>query len=269
MARHVDTSAGEGPPVLLEVSDQVGRITLNRPRLGNALDFALADTLAQIIDRCGADEDIRCVLLTGAGRFFCVGGDIGLMSQAGDKIGETLSRLATSVHQAIEKLVLLPKPLVTVVNGPAAGAGFSLALYGDICLAAKSASFTPAYGRVGLTPDGGMSWMLPRIVGFRRAQELLATNRSLSAEEAQTCQVVTHVVPDEHLQQEGERQSALLAQGPIEALVQTRMLLFESCSTTLAAHLEAEAKAIGQAGASAEGREGIAAFLDKRPPQFA
>lgn len=269
MALHVDTPAGEVPPVLLEVSNHVAKITLNRPGVGNALDFALAGALAQVIDRCGADEDVRCILLTGADRFFCVGGDIGLMSQAGDRISETLSRLATSVHQAIEKLVLLPKPLVTLVNGPAAGAGFSLALYGDICLAARSASFTPAYGSVGLTPDGGMSWMLPKIVGFRRAQELLATNKSLSAEEAQTLQIITHVVPDEHLEQEGKRQSELLANGPIEALVQTRMLLFESSSTNLAAHLKAEARAIGVAGASAEGREGIAAFLEKRPPQFA
>jgi 2-(1,2-epoxy-1,2-dihydrophenyl)acetyl-CoA isomerase len=255
-------------PVLLSVEGAIATITLNRPEAGNTIDLPMARAMLQAAIRCDSDPAIRCVVLTGAGKLFCGGGDIAGFSAAGDGISAYLSELVGTWHMATARLMRMAKPLVVLVNGAAAGAGFSLAVSGDIVLCAGSAHFTAAYGAVGLSPDGGMSWLLPRLVGLRRAQEIMITNRRVGAEEAAAIGLVTRVVDSDALATEGAALAATLAASAVSAVGTMRALLLESFDRPLEAHLEIETRRISAHGASAECREGIAAFQGRRKPDF-
>ena len=257
-----------GPAITLDVQDGVAWMTLSRPEERNSVSPAFALRLHDLAERCAADQDIRCVVLTGSGKFFCVGGDINAFSAAGEDAEAAIGALARSFHAGIHRLATMEKPLVTAINGPAAGAGLSLAILGDIALAAASAHFISAYSAVGLTPDGGASWWLPRLIGMRRAQEMLFTNRRIGAEEAAEMGLVTRAVPDEALRAEASMVASMLAKGPIRALASCRALLMESATATLSTQLDREAALIAFSAGAAEGREGVAAFLAKRSPRF-
>jgi 2-(1,2-epoxy-1,2-dihydrophenyl)acetyl-CoA isomerase len=256
------------PVLLVDVTDGVARLTLNRPDAGNAVDLPLARALVAASIRCQTDASIRCVVLTGSGRLFCAGGDVAAMQAAGDGAGALLSELAGTFHMALARFARMPKPFVTLVNGPAAGGGFGLALSGDIVLAGGSAHFTPAYGLIGLVPDGGLSWLLPRLIGMKRAQEIILTNRRVKAQEAEAIGMVTRVVDDEALAAEGDAVARKLADGATRALGVTRAMLLDGASATYEAQLEAEVRGISAAGAGAEALEGVAALLAKRVPNF-
>lgn len=255
-------------PLIVEVADGVAWLTLNRPEAGNAIDLPMARALVDASIRCQTDAAIRCVVLTGSGRLFCTGGDVGLFASAGDQVSALLSELAGTLHIALARLARMPKPLLVLVNGPAAGAGLSLSIGGDVVLAARSAHFTAAYGAIGLTPDGGMTWALPRLVGLRKAQEIILTNRRIQSGEAETIGLVTRLVDDEALLEEGRATAAQLANAAVGAVGAARALLQESFSSGYETQLEREARAISAAGASTECREGLAAFFAKRPPDF-
>jgi 2-(1,2-epoxy-1,2-dihydrophenyl)acetyl-CoA isomerase len=252
----------------VDVSGPVARLTLDRPSSGNALDLATAEAFLETVIACDENEAIRCVVLTGAGRIFCAGGDVGAFASAGEALPAYLKRLTSAVHSAITRLAHMNKPLVTAVNGTAAGVGFSLAILGDIVIAAKSASFTLAYTRIGLTPDGGSTWLLPRLVGLRRAQEIAITNKRIAADEAVQMGLVTRVVADEDLEGEVERTAAELASAATQAIGATRNLLMAATVSEFEAQLERESRSIAAAARTSHGREGIAAFLAKRPPKF-
>jgi len=254
--------------VLVTRSGPTAHITLNRPAQGNAIDLGMARELAAAALACDIDPSVRCVVLTGNGRLFCAGGDVGLFLDAGPQIASCLSELAGAVHVALTRFARMQKPLLTLINGPAAGAGLSLAVSGDVVLAARSAHFTAAYTALGLTPDGGMTWILPRLIGTRKAQEMLLTNRRVDAVEAERIGLVTRVVDNEALAAEGAQIAATLARAPTQALGATRSLLLQSFESSYETHLEREARAIVAAGRSAESAEGIAAFAAKRPPNF-
>lgn len=253
-------------PLLIERQNEVVRLILNRPKAGNAINVEMAKALMEAAMECDEDPAVRCVVLTGAGRMFCVGGDVKLFSSAGDRIPHLLKELTSYLHSAVSRLARMQKPLVTIVNGPAAGAGFSLALLGDIALASSEASFTLAYGKLGLSPDGGSTWLLPRLIGLRRAQELMLTDPTLDAQQAVALGLVTRLydVGD------GEAEALVekLSRGGVQAWGRTRELLLGTYGASLESHLEAEARAIALAGRSAESREGIAAFLERRPAAF-
>lgn len=255
-------------PVLFDITDGIGRITLNRPNVGNAIDLPMARALVDAAIRCQTDQSIRCVVLTGAGRLFCAGGDVEAFRTAGSNVDALLSELAGTVHMAVARFARLTKPFLVLVNGPAAGAGLSMAISGDVVIAARSAHFTAAYGAIGLTPDGGMSWLLPRLVGLRKAQEMILTNRRVKSEEAETSGLVTRVVDDEALQQEGATIAAQLASAAVGAIGVARGLLRESLESSLETQLEREASAISRAGALPEAQEGLAAYFGKRPANF-
>ncbi|WP_313805470.1 enoyl-CoA hydratase-related protein [Sphingobium sp.] len=255
-------------PVLFSVMDGVARITLNRPEAGNAVDLPMARALVEAAIRCQTDEGIRCVVLTGAGRLFCAGGDIGLFQSAGDHVDALLSDLAGTLHMALTRFAHMAKPLLVLVNGPAAGAGLSLAVGGDVVLCARSAHFTAAYGTLGLTPDGGMSWLLPRLVGLRKAQEIILTNRRIKAEEAEAIGMVTRLVDDEALAEEGDRLAAQLAGAAVGTIGAARALLRQSLESSFETQLEREVASITRAGATPECREGLAAYFAKRSPNF-
>lgn len=255
-------------PVLLERDGAIARIVLNRPDAGNAIDLPLAQALHAQARQVAEDTSVRCVVLTGMGRMFCVGGDVGAFASAGDGASAMLRELADTLHEAVKVLATMAKPFVVLVNGPAAGAGMSLALLGDIVLASRAAHFTAAYTAIGLTPDGGMSWLLPRLAGLRIAQEMILTNRRVGAEEAQALGLITRMVDADALASEGAAIAARLALAPTAALGAARALLMASATSSLDQQLERESITIATAGGSSESREGIAAFLARRTPDF-
>ena len=249
------------------VSDGIARITLARPDVGNAIDLPLARALLSAAIACETDAAIRCVVLTGQGRLFCAGGDVAAMREAGDKLAVMLTELIAVFHAAVSRLARMPKPLLVLVNGPAAGAGFSLAMLGDVVLSSRSAHYTAAYGAIGLTADGGLSWLLPRLVGLRKAQEIILTNRRIKAEDAEAIGLVTRTVDDDALIDEGNAAATTLANAPVAALGAARALLRESYESGLETQLDRELRSMVVA-ADLEAREGLAAFFAKRPPVF-
>ena len=257
-----------GSPLLFTVNGSLARLTLNRPESGNAIDLATARALLDAAIRCDDDPGIRCVILTGAGKYFCVGGDIDAFASAEEGTAEFLESLANTMHQALTRLASMRKPLVVLVNGPAAGAGLSLAILGDVVVTARSAHFTAGYTAIGLTPDCGLTWYLPRVVGLRKAQEMILTNRRVSAAEAESIGIATRSVADDTLEDEGASVAASLARSATAALGASRRLLLDSLASAFQTQLDAEARAITHAGAGPECREGIAAFRTKRKPNF-
>ena len=243
-------------------------LALNRPDAANGLDALMAGELSQAAQLCSNDAELKAVVLSASGRFFCAGGDIKEMLSHGDAIGDAVKSLADDLHSAISTFSRMQAALIVAVNGVAAGAGFSLALIGDIVLAAESASFTMAYTRAGLCPDGSSSYFLPRLVGLRRAQELMLTNRTLSAAEACGLGLVTRVVADDELQLQAQRVATDLAASARLSTAYVKKLLLASSGNDLETQMELEGQLVSQCAASPDGREGIQAFVDKRKPEF-
>lgn len=256
------------PILLLERAEGVGVITLNRPDAGNALDIPLARALLEASIEFDEDPSIRCVILGAAGRFFCVGGDVASFSAAGDRLSILTKEITAYLHMAVSRLARMEKPLITAINGPAAGAGLSLAMLGDLAIATPASHFTVAYSAIGLTPDVGMTYLLPRLVGLRRAQELIFTNRRVSAAAAAEMGLIHNVVDAQELDEATRSAAARIARGAAGALGRTRHLLLQSFGETLEGQLEAEARAIADAARSPNAREGVAAFVEKRQPRF-
>ncbi|MCU1640808.1 MAG: paaG [Nocardia sp.] len=254
--------------ISFEHNGPIARITLNRPKAANGIDQALADELAQAAAYCSEDPAIKVVVLTGAGKFFSAGGDLRAMAGSGDT-GAFIAKLAGTLHEAVSSLARMDALLIVAVNGTAAGAGFSLAVAGDLVVANESASFTMAYTKVGLSPDGGASYYLPRLIGVRRTQDLMLTNRVLSAAEALDWGLLHQVVPDAELADTVEQLAQQFAQGPKVSNANVKKLLLVSSQHTLEEQLATEASFITHAAESADGAEGIAAFLGKRSPKFA
>lgn len=252
----------------LDIHDGVAEITLNRPDAANAFDADLFREFNDAVLRCDADAAVRAVIVTGSGRFFCAGGDLKSFAAQGDDLPRHLKEMTLLFHGAVSRLNRMDAPVIMAVNGVAAGAGFSLAMAGDLALAAESARFTMAYTRAGLTPDGSSTYFLPRLVGLRRAKELTLTNRTLSAQEALAWGIVNRVVPDAELMPVARALAAELAQGPTRALGMAKRLLDSGLNTTLETAMEDEAQTIAAAARTEDGRAGIAAFLEKRQPVF-
>lgn len=256
------------PAVLFDLRDGIAWTTLNRPEAGNAVNLAMARALSEVAIRCQTDRTIRCVVLTGAGRIFCAGGDVVDFASAGDQVDALLSDMVGTLHMALARLARMAKPLLVLVNGPAAGVGLSLAISGDVVLCARSAHFTAAYGTLGLTPDGGMSWLLPRLVGLRRAQEIILTNRRIKADEAAAIGMVTRLTDDSELAAEGAKAASALCATAVKTIGAARALLQESFNGSFETQLEHEARSIVKASCGAEFREGISAYFAKRIPDF-
>ena len=236
-------------PLLVERAAGTAWLTLNRPAAGNALDGALAQALADAAEECAASAEVRCVVLRAAGRLFCAGGDLRAIAAGGNR-RQVVTGLAKTLHRAILSLVGMPKALVVVVDGPAAGAGIGLALAGDIVLVSERASFTPSYLPLDLVPDGGLTWLLPRLIGLRRAQEVLLSNATLDAERAISLGLATRLVAHEALDEEACAVVERLAAQP--GAGGTKALLWSALWTGFEQQLDREAEAIGEASATAE-----------------
>jgi 2-(1,2-epoxy-1,2-dihydrophenyl)acetyl-CoA isomerase len=245
-------------------------ITLDRPEALNALDPEAKAALLAALEDAADDPAVRALALTGTGRAFCVGEDLRALA-AGYREGRAADFAATLdsfYAPAVRLLAEMPKPTVACVNGVAAGAGASLAFACDLRLASAEASFTLAFAGVGLIPDAGATWHLPRLVGLARALELALLGDRVRAEDAQRIGLVSRVWPAEEFAARAEEAVAQLAAGPTSAFALTRQLLRANQTAALDAALAAEAQAQATAGASADHLEGVAAFLAKRAPVF-
>ena len=249
-------------------------LTLNRPEVLNALNAPLAAALKDAFDEIEAGVqrgDVRAVVVTGAGRGFCAGADLADPQVRGRDGAPTVDLgeyLRKYYHPLIELMRRLRAPIITAVNGSAAGAGMSLALAGDIVLAAQSATFLQAFSRIGLIPDAGSTYFLPRLAGESRARALAILADKISAEQAMQFGLVWQVVPDEELQQAAQAMAARLATMPTRALGLIKEAMNQSLRNDLTGQLETEADLQAQAGQTADFREGVDAFLAKRAPVF-
>jgi 2-(1,2-epoxy-1,2-dihydrophenyl)acetyl-CoA isomerase len=249
-------------PVLYDVADGVATIELNRPSASNALDLALCKAFLDAVQRADEDDSVRAVLLLGRGKLFCGGGDVAAMAAAPER-GAFLQELADAAHEVVRGLDQLAKPVVAGVQGAAAGAGLALTLAADLVVAGESAKFLTAYTAMGLTPDSGMSWLLPRAVGLKRALELTLTNRRLTADEAVEWGIATSTCPDDAVAASALSLARSLADGPAHASGQARMLLRTSADRFLSEHLDVEARTIAAAGTTPEATQRIDAFVSK------
>jgi 2-(1,2-epoxy-1,2-dihydrophenyl)acetyl-CoA isomerase len=254
--------------IMLEVRDNVAHITLNRPDAANSMNKEMARELMDAAIELSQSPNVRAVLVSGAGRIFCSGGDIREFGSKGKELPRHVQEMTTYLHAAVSRLVHLEVPVIAAVHGSAAGAGLPLACSADIVLAAESARFTLAYTRIGLAPDGGSTFFLPRLIGLKRSLELALLNRVLSAQEAIDWGMVTRIVPDADLFNEAQKLASELAAGPTEAFAAAKRLMYAGWTATLETQMERESQAITSMAATADAAEGISAFLAKRPAVF-
>ena len=259
-------------PVTVEHRGNLAVLRLNRPDTYNALNLEMGDALLEALVACDQDDAVRAVLLTGTGKAFCSGGDIREMRSFESPEGYAggyLKRLTVRLHASLATLLGMEKPVVTAVNGPAAGAGFSLALAGDMVMASEAASFTVAYTAIGLAPDGGSTYFLPRMVGPKRAFELMATNRVLTPADAMDLGIINRTAPADGFEAEAMALAQSLADGPTRALGYTKRLLLSGQDGGVETAMEQERRAIAACGGTADFVAGKAAFLAKSKAVFA
>jgi 2-(1,2-epoxy-1,2-dihydrophenyl)acetyl-CoA isomerase len=254
-------------PVLYAAADAVATITLNRPESLNAMSVDLVAGLREAVESAAADDAVRAVLITGNGRGFCSGADLAEASnrKAGETAGKALRERYNPLILGIRRM---PKPVISAVNGVAAGAGMSLALSADIVLAARSATFLQAFARIGLVPDAGSTWLLDRYAGSMRARALAMLAERIPAEQAREYGLVWQVHDDEALMPAALELATRLAQMPTRALGLIKQTLDAAAGNSLVEQLEVEADAQVAAQQGEDFKEGVRAFLEKRQPKF-
>jgi len=250
------------------VENQIAYIRLNRPDAANTLNLQLAQELHQAVLACEEDRNVRAVLLSANGKLFCAGGDLASFATKGEDIGQELKKVTFFAHDAFIRLMRLPAPVVTAVNGAAAGIGLGLALIGDYTIASSKASFTSAYTAAGLSPDGGCTSLLVELVGSKRARELMLLNRRLSANEALEWGMINRVVEPEELEAAALALANTFANGPTKAYGAVKRLVSSAAKNNIEAQMTSESRMIAANSKTKDGREGIAAFLEKRKPDF-
>ena len=254
--------------ITFDVDEGVARITLARPKQANTVNAEMSEELRQAAILCRDDSSVRAVLLSAQGSMFCGGGDLGAFARAGDKLPEIMAEMISDLHTAIHILSTMNAPVVVAVNGAALGGGLSLMLAGSLIIAADTSRFSVAYSGAGLTPDGGLTYNLPRAVGASRAEELMLTNRQLSAAEALEWGLVNQVVDETQLMEKAQQTVKRIAQGPTRAYGNIRRLLLNSFDASLEEQLKNEGDSMVEMARSKDGREGILAFTEKRRPAF-
>ena len=268
-----DQAAGTGvESVLLERDGAIATLTLNRPAALNALDLSMMDALVAHVASVADDSTVRVVVLQGAGKHFMAGGDLKTFAARLDgdprERQRDFQQIVDRLHAAIEHVQRMPQPVICALRGAVAGFGLSLAAACDLAVAADDAYFASAYRQIGLTPDGGGTWALPRIVGLRKALEIYLLSERFDAHEAQRIGLINRVVDGAVLDATVRAIASSMATGPSLALSRVKRLLRESSGRTLSEQLHAEAESFGRCAATDDFAEGIRAFLAKRPPRF-
>ncbi len=252
----------------LDIEANVATITMNRPDSGNALSPLGAKEFCEVATALESNPEVRAVVLTGAGRMFCAGGDLAAMAQAGDDRRRLLMQMAGDLHMGLSRLSRGNAPVIAAVNGTAAGAGLSMVMACDLAVAGESCVFTSAYTAAGLSPDGSSTYFMPRKIGDRRTRELMLTNRVLKGAEAVEWGIVNEVVEDGKQLERAMELARQIAAGPTLAFGAVKTLLNGTFDQTLESQMELESRAIADLSMSDDGREGIDAFLNKRKPSF-
>jgi 2-(1,2-epoxy-1,2-dihydrophenyl)acetyl-CoA isomerase len=251
-----------------EVNNAIATITLNRPNAANSINIPMAQELNNASIKVYSDPSIRAVIITGNGKMFSAGGDLASFATYGDKIADGLRTITTALHGATSNFARMDKPVITAINGTAAGAGFSLAIAGDFAISSDTAKYTLAYTGAGLSPDGSSTYILPRLVGMRKSMELMITNRVLNAEQALDWGLISEVVSSADLMKRANELALQLANGPSCAYGQVKKLLMSSFQNGYETQLQLETDGIASMASTNDGNEGIAAFLEKRKPSF-
>lgn len=259
------TSAAPRPAVLTETDGDVWRITLDRPETGNAIDVELAVELLAALEARPAAA--RTVLLVANGPRFSVGGDVRRFAEAADP-GRFVGELAETWHRVVRAVLASPVPVVAGIQGAVAGAAVGLIGACDLVVCARSTRIRPAYGAIGLSPDGGTSWALTRALGAPRTLDLCLTNGFLTAAEAHAAGLVARLVEDDEVHGAAAVLARTVAAGPVRAMVRTRSLVRQAAIRTLEQQLDEEARLIAESAGDPEGREGVRAFVEKRTPDF-
>lgn len=269
MSTHTPAAeAGAGHPVILTVADGIARIHFNRPSVLNAIDEEMAHALAGAVDRVVRDDSVRVVVLSGEGRAFLAGGDVGRFHAAGADAPKVVGNIIDVFHHAVVALVAMPAPVIAALHGAVAGGGMSLALAADLAIAADDTRFNLAYTRIGTSPDGASTYSLPRIVGLRKAMEIALLSDQIDAAEALRLGLVNKVVPAASLAAETDALAKRLAVGPTAAYGRIKHLLRTSYANTFADQLHAERDSFVACAGTKDFAEGVAAFVEKRLPTF-
>lgn len=254
-------------PLLVAVEGGLAVLTLNRPEALNAVDVPLASALGAAMEMIERTPGIRAILLGAAGRAFCAGGDVARFTGA-EPHADVADRTMRHFHPAVLRLARSPLPSVAMVQGAVAGAGVGLMLACDFVVAADTVRLSLAYSKIGASTDGGASWILPRLVGTRKAKELALLSERIDAAEALRLGLVNRVVTPDRLEEEARSLAGRLAEGPTRAFAAIKRLTDTSFSRDLAAHLDAEREAFADVAGTADFAEGLASFFEKRPPTF-
>lgn len=253
-------------PVLLDIADGIARIRLNRPEASNAVDADLLRVLHGVVLRCHAEPGVRVVVLSGEGRNFCAGGDVKTFLGKGEGLPDYLREATAWLQLATAALIQLKAPVVAQVQGFAAGgAGFGFVCAADLVVAAEGSKFFSGAVRVGMAPDGGTTVTLARIVGLRRALDILLTNPTLTATEARDLGIVSRVVPDEELAAAVEALAADLAAQPPLGLAATKRLVWDGLGATVAERMPEEARVVSELSGTADSLEALSAVIERRP----
>jgi 2-(1,2-epoxy-1,2-dihydrophenyl)acetyl-CoA isomerase len=269
MTEKLIDSGGQGM-VLLDLDDSgIGRLTLNRPEAANGMSVPFLRALYDALMRCHSEPRLRVLVVSGAGANFCAGGDIKDFASKGEGLPDYLREATSWLQISVSALMRLNAPVIAAVHGFAAGGGgFGLVCAADLVVAAESAKFLPGATRAGMAPDAGVSVTLPRLVGLRRAMNLVLTNPILSAEEALDIGLVNQVVPDAELTEAADRLAATLAAGAPLALAASKRLLWDGVGRSVETGLPDEARTVSELSGTADAREGLAAVIERRRPVF-
>lgn len=254
--------------LLFSEANGVAEITLNRPKSRNAINLELAKELKTVAEHCASSESIRAVLITGAGPVFCAGGDLLHFASAGDGLTDALDEMMSFYHPALEALANMNAPAIAAIDGPVAGAGVGIVASCSLAIASEASNFTLAYGMAGLNPDGSTTYHLPRLIGMRRAEEMMLTNRTLSAQDALDWGLISQVAAETEVLEKARATATRIAKGPTAAYGRTRRLLLASSSNTLEEQLELERENVLASTRTHDFKEGAKAFMERRPAEF-
>ena len=262
------TNNSTSSTVLFTQQGSIGTLTFNRPDVYNAMNEELIRAMRDVTAEMLASKTLRAVILKGAGKAFLAGGDVGLFYRNRDTVAETVKPLGDVLHEGIKNIRNMPFPVIAQIHGACAGAGLSVAMAADFAIAAEGAQFNTAYTKIGLSPDGGSTFFLPRYVGMKRAIELIMLADSFDATAAASMGVINRAVPAEQLEQEVAALAERLSNGATQAFARAKKLINQSFITPIDKQLDDEIANFAECAKTADFKEGVTAFVEKRKPRF-